>query len=596
MIDSSAKTDPGLYQFGITNVGKEDQCLRINYADEKIKGSYSMLSIALPKGQIHNLPMNQPIPYGYEMLGNLDIILGYGKVIITICHPHTCSVTDISNLIDRYFHHRIDFTIKNTNRSLKRSMSTFQAMSLFCIGFLLIFTLASTMKYNIPIFRNIPVGNPHFDIIRNIGTVIRRYKYSDNKSSDTDFLNGWKVIYFIVAIITHIMIIIEKSQINLNVKLIYCDISMTNLAKYLSSNVLFGICFNIGTTALVSVVTIIPLAEMAKISNIKLFLLSTLGRYLRFVPLVAFSIMIIIIAPLITMKNTGIFHENVMEIMSNTCSDYGLYDLFFSSNYLHGAQMCSPIFWLLSADFQLSIITFPLFITLINDTRKGVKLASIYVIFGIMIEYFVYIYKNQAIIPQFHKMSSYETVHISHCWTTNYITSYAIALTLGTIMYRGIKNQYFIRYNSLIQSLTFAFLVILTIYTREIDEWMINDSIKYFIGSLIRTINFSIASILIYSMWLSEKPGFLKRLFTMHPFMNSIAKIILPSFICHFWILIWSASLTYSEAIEFNYLFLISKAILVFPLSIIGGYILHIMIELPFMKLIKSILMKSKPS
>ena len=57
MIDSIAKTDPGLYQLGITNIGKEDQCLRINYANGRIKGSYSMLSIDFPKGKIHNLPM-----------------------------------------------------------------------------------------------------------------------------------------------------------------------------------------------------------------------------------------------------------------------------------------------------------------------------------------------------------------------------------------------------------------------------------------------------------------------------------------------------------------------------------------------------------
>lgn len=260
MIDSTAKTDPGLYQFGITNVGKENQCLRVNYANGTIKGSYSMLNIAFPNEIMNDTPFSQPISYVYHTVKGVDKFLDYVKFIITICHPHTCSVIDISNLVDRYFDHRIDFTIKNTNRSLKRSISTLQAISLFCIGFLLIFTLMSTIKYNIPIFRNIPVASPHFDIIRNIGTIIRRYKYSDSIPSDTDFLNGWKATYFITAIITHTMIIMEKSQINLNIKLIYYDISMSNLAKYLSSNILFIMCFNIATTALVSVVTMIPLA------------------------------------------------------------------------------------------------------------------------------------------------------------------------------------------------------------------------------------------------------------------------------------------------------------------------------------------------
>ena len=200
--------------------------------------------------------------------------------------------------------------------------------------------------------------------------------------------------------------------------------------------------------------------------------------------------------------------------------------------------MCSPIFWLLSVDFQLSIITFPLFITLINDTRKGVKLASIYVMFGIMIEYFVYSRFHRDIILLFHEMESFETLHISHCWTTNYITTYLIALTLGTIMYRGIKVEYFIRYNDFLQFVTFLSLWLFIICTIQVDTWVIDDSIKYFIASTLRTIDTLLLSIFLYEVWISDSNSLFKRLFTFHPMANSIAKIILPSFICHFWILI----------------------------------------------------------
>ena len=93
---------------------------------------------------------------------------------------------------------------------------------------------------------------------------------------------------------------------------------------------------------------------------------------------------------------------------------------------------------------------------------------------------------------------------------------------------------------------------------------------------------------------LASDASLVKRLFTITPIINTISKIILPAFIAHFMLLVWTESIMHSKSIEFSVMHTISIVLFIFPLAIIGGMILHILIELPFMKLMKSKLMEKK--
>ena len=480
------------------------------------------------------------------------------------------------------------------NRSLKQTPSMIQNVSLLIITALVMFTLASTIKFNLIPY--VPYGSIHFDLVSNIKSVMRRYENQDKKSSPTDFFNGWKSLYLCGACFLHLLVIIEKSAHSLNIKLSeYNSYLESMIIDYLMRCAIDVMCLNVVLTAIVGAIAMIPFIDGAK--NLKkLFLSLTIIRYLRLIPIVSFVMMMIIVAPLLTIRNSGIFHEHIMQTMSDTCSTYGALEVLFIGNFIHPTKICLIVGWFLSADFQLAIITFPLLIALARNIKSGIKLAFLYIIAGIGIEYAIHMYFNTVIVPKFEDESSYETIAINHFWTTNYVSTFAIGLIFGTLIYRNIRlsEKFYMKYNLAIWMVTMTVLTATTFTTMNIDDWTCDRWITNFVASIIRTIGTICLSILIYMVWMSDKDNIVRNILSFSPLLNSISKILLPSFLLHSIALTWVASLFHSEAIEYNVIHLISRAIVIYPFSILIGLILHIFIEIPFMKLLKSVFINRK--
>ena len=73
-----------------------------------------MLNLAFPIGSIAQQPMiGQPSKYFYETTKDVRMSDFDARIIVTICHPHFCSASDIANLIDTYFDHRVYYNTKS---------------------------------------------------------------------------------------------------------------------------------------------------------------------------------------------------------------------------------------------------------------------------------------------------------------------------------------------------------------------------------------------------------------------------------------------------------------------------------------------------
>ena len=92
------------------------------------------------------------------------------------------------------------------------------------------------------------------------------------------------------------------------------------LMEYFARLALLGIGLNIGCTAILTAITMIPFIKSMKVPSPKIFAMATILRYLGLIPIIMFSIMILIVTPLVTIKNIGIFHNSITESASNTCS------------------------------------------------------------------------------------------------------------------------------------------------------------------------------------------------------------------------------------------------------------------------------------
>lgn len=595
MIDATAKGNPGVFFRGLMNTGNEEECLQVNHLGVKngasVKGSFSLLKILLPEGALTNYEaesLKTVSSYFYHEVKDFKTLRKMAQVIFGLCHPHTCSVKDLSVLIDSYLGNKFNYQIISTNRSLKRTPSNTQQVSLVFIFSLIAFTIASTIKYNVS--KSFPIGSPHFDIIYNACSVIRRYRAEDQISRPTDFINGWKSIYLFGAIFFHMILHIEISVNHLNIQISKYLLSFPVIASFISRYSIETMCINVCSTAIVAAVTILPMIESLGASA-KLFPLITLARYLRLLPLLAFSIMIVIVSPMFPFHNSGIFHPYVTQTMSDKCSTYWWGEALMISNFFPVDKICFGVGWFLSSDFQLSMLTFPLLLTLTRDWRKGIKLCFAYVIFGIAMEFIVLLYYNDFLIPQFHQESSYETFMVHHGWTTNYISPYSIGLVCGTLMYRDIRLPDDIYEKHYISLYAIIFMGISFVNTTDINEWKYFQYFTLLIASLLRTIAALGSCTLLYMVWMA-KNSIIKRVLTFSPLFNTCARILLPSFLCHALVLTWMSSLLYSNSIDFNWFRFLERGFVAFPISIISGLCLHILVELPFMKLLKSLLVK----
>lgn len=591
MIDSSAKSQPGVYHRGLINTGHEDQCLRVN--KDGVKGSFSLVKISIPRGRIHgnqNRKLNAFTAYLYPDSKDFDTLLKKFPITFTVCHPNSCSSQDLSWLIDYYFDHQVEYRVVNANRSIKPSATNLQKVSIALILSLVTLTIVSTIKFNLS--ESIPVGSRHFDFVSNFKCLIRKYETEDTISRPTDFINGWKAGYLFGAIFFHMILHIEPSNYTINSKISVYLLSFEGVPQFLSRITLETMCTNVCTTAIVAAVTVIPFIDKFGAKKRLLPLIAVI-RYFRLIPIVAFAVMIVIISPLLTVKSSAIHHSYTSQDMCDRCSNYWWGEALFVNNFLPVDRLCFGVSWFLSSDFQLSLITFPLLLTLAKDWKKGAKLCLIYVIAGIVIEYFVLIFNHDFLIPQFHQEASYETLMVHHGWSTNYISAYALGITFGTLMIRDIRipDELYEKHYISLYAVIFTFSSMFS--TIDINDWTGNHHVTLLVASCLRTIASLGICAFCYALWMS-KDHFVKRILTISPLFNTVARILLPSFMTHALVLTFMSSLIYSDPINFNWFRFLERGLLVFPVTIALGAFLHVFIEIPFMKIMKSVIISKK--
>ena len=591
MLDSSSKVEGGFFEERwLWSPGFEDECLQIN----QMKTSFSLLRIDLPENPDDG--ENYTSLFGYNIaykLRKTDRTRSFMAFHHGICHPATCSAQDIISLLEVFFNHKVEFSVRNLNRSIKSPQSLKQKIAIAVIVGIIILNVCSAVKYNIP--GKIPIGHKSFDMISNFKSALRPfYSEATKDENGTRFLNGMKALYLVISICIHCPLTIV-GDIGPMYNPVY------GIRKYspgiypLIRLVIDGIAFNVLITSIVAAISWSAFLDTA---NGKLkFKIFLLVRYLRLLPIVLTFVLITIAAPAVPMSGSGILFGPVVKRMSENCNLNGWREVAMIGNWVHAADICLQVGWFLSSDFQLNIICFPLLLTLYRDLRKGIKLAIGYIVVGILLEIGVqYATYDGYVFPSFENLDSFESVHMRHFWTTNCITSYVIGLVVGTLIYRRVTLLETISLNwRAVLALTCNNCVLLIAYlTSELNYWEFSHS-KLLIASIIHTTSAILLSFSLYLLWLATPSNPIQRIFTS-PIYDFISIILLPSFLSHVFILVCLTTYSRSGSLEIGPFWtqFIGKTFAVLPLSLICGLILHIMVEIPCIKLLKSLLSGSK--
>lgn len=580
VLDASSKVEPGFYDMKWQwNPGSEDSCLKI----DQMTATFSLFRIEVPEtpkySQIFEKLYGNDIAYSMKNVNRARRFLGFFH---GICHPSKCSAHDVGTIINFYFGNDVSFTVQNQNRRIKSKTDTFQYVAIIFLLGILLMNIISTLKYYF--FESIPIGHKSFDMVSNVKTFL---KFSSYDNITTRIFNGFKFWYLFLSILGHM-------PVSISGPLGPFFNEMFNLSKYYPKFVhrvlrfaVDGVIFNFVLTGAISTISWFPYFDSK--NGLVTFWFFLMVRALRLLPIIIVVIAIIVAAPVINFLNSGIVFNPLINQMSHNCKTFGWSEILFLGNYVHCTNMCNAVGWFLSADFQLNIICFPLMKMLHRSMKNGTKLALVYIFGAILLQYIIsYTTYEGYVVPTYENLDSYEFLTVNHFWTTNYISSYVLGLILGCAIYRDVRISDNISTSKISYILSVLF-VLQIIYTCDINYW--NDGhMKMIIAVLSRTSSGLIMATGIYLSWNTSTTNTFRRMMSSQ-FYDYVGKFLLPAYLVHIPILVWLTAYSRNESLDpgpcMNQF--IGKGIFVLMLSLIVGFILHILVEIPSMKLIKSI-------
>jgi hypothetical protein len=173
------------------------------------------------------------------------------------------------------------------------------------------------------------------------------------------------------------------------------------------------------------------------------FMTYVLLRALRTLPVMIAFILITFTFPIVG-HGGGPLMKKMQETLSEKCFQHGWKDILFISNFESFHEMCMPVGWFMSADFQLYVVAF-IYLKMLNTRpRIAFSLIATQVIAGILIHAW---YLDHVNVPSLLKLWTWDGYNNLHGYiklfahTFNYIAIYPIGVILGYCIVRGYVSR-----------------------------------------------------------------------------------------------------------------------------------------------------------
>jgi len=255
----------------------------------------------------------------------------------------------------------------------------------------------------------------------------------------------------------------------------------------------------------------------------------------------------------------------------------------FMSNTIDFNQMCNPVYWTISLDFKLYILSFGTFYVLARNTRIGL-LVMIFQFFLGTIWHYYYLYSNE-INPPFTVTNITPGSFINmfndiYFETSGYISSYVIGMALGvtvlTVKKREKVNKLFVLIGFLGNIATQY--VFTHVYDQETMKTSLSRQQLLSIAVFVRPIYMATYTLLFYSLFMTSNYVInlsKKMIFTLASRFSFSVFLIHP-----FFLTFTTAFRTNDE--DFSEVTQIMKILLVLISSIITEYFIMVTVEYPF--------------
>ena len=313
-------------------------------------------------------------------------------------------------------------------------------------------------------------------------------------------------------------------------------------------------------------------------------------RWLRAAPVMAGSMLMVFSIP--TQFGDGpVFREGYSKILNNCYNNWWRELIGFGNINRDATELCLVPGWAISADFQLFICFLPVIYTLHRKPRFGLWILACSILVGISITaYVLYQFDLEPFVDahETNVVKQYTDTKWLHLSAHNYISSYAMGVLIGHLAINRIVPS-----AKLARILWLLIYVIFSSVTVVPAIWRVygrSQFQKILFGSLYRTAYSSGAAWFLYRMITIK--SVVSRAMSWQGFAP-FGRMFLTMFFGMTFFTFFD-NLTIRTPIDWRHYDIITRSTYIIVYGMIIGYIMHIVIEAPFMVMLKTALLQRK--
>lgn len=593
LYDSYSKPKPGLLTMQGYNLGSFHQCLQF--------GRYFLLGVEFPVPKdprvkrFHSQTNDWRYNYSQIMAVRRVDPFNFG-----ICSPDECSEDDVelilkSSYVKERMHPLSVRILASESKSdpIVPSLTKMLAFSILC-SFVWVGVNASLVRHFFPGTR-VADFLQAFDAYANLTALFTPSKYRESMFTTVNLM---RANYFIGSVYMHLVFGTNLGTQFMRTEAFTASGGYQNPASntlfdafpmvipaFMVTNVVMASCF--------AALKWIPLMSKTSVS----FPMYVMERVARTLPVVFAYFLVTQCLPI--SHNSGPLMKYSQTEYAKVCYQNGWKELLFINNFEPDLrQICNPIAWFMSAELQLYIPSFLIFLLIAKYPKSAVKIVMTQIFAGIGISAVVF-YRNPASpILTARIIDSYENLmdYTAKIYTTaNYVSVYAIGILLALKVMQSKGQRQPISYATVcwVFALTGASLSLPYLLYDESDtrQFFFGPQFEVVFAALIRPI----ASVCVaLQLWLLMNTENSVALYlSRSSFVTVVTRLSLSWFMAHIVFVVLLIGLYENSSISGTQLMMEQLVVLVasFPAAIM----MHVFVEVPFGNLLSSLKSRTVP-
>ena len=508
---------------------------------------------------------------------------------VGICLPDSCSEADLKSIsasprVTRAVHPLKVKIMTTESKTDVRNITLCQLTAMSILTLILGLGISSAIFNYLDPESSMSRSLKPFDVCTNTREL---FSVSHSESMYTN-IGAFRFAYIFSSLNTHLL-----AGVTYSVNVVRLEAAGT----FVNPQAPYSSLFTSATAAIPSAITLnfIPAACFAAIKwipamskrdvNIASFLQE---RVIRTLPVIVTVLLVIQILPVL-ITGGGPLMKHTLLTMADVCYRNGWREILFVNNLADMRQICMPVAWFISAEFQLYAASFIVFKLIAKFPDHAHKILSLQILIGMIAS--GYLFRSTGVPPvsSFRTIDIYDTVTsfaIKVYHTINFIAVYPIGIMLGLKLMSLNGKRQPVSYRTLLAiNLSYGFMMLLPylVYGNDYhyDEFLFGKEWELLYASIVRSISGGIIAVAFYAL-INNQHRYLIA-FARSRLVAVCSRLTLCWFLSHA-ILIILLFASY-ESSETSFTQTIVEYHIIIITSFVPACLLYVFVEVPFSKL-----------